>query len=401
MPAVKRCLSLGLDDDQFTCMTYANDFHYCYHLAKPRPIQQVHQSDYCLSENYLRCPIFLSGKRMFPQDQKRIISETMVTPTTIRLGRKPSLFQSITIFIVLVVLMFTTWMVFARTGPFAPIPPPAQPSASVALGMIATTPIPEILYTPNPTLINELTLQAIKTALVSSNRTITITPPTDQIPSPTPGTTRQPTAFVCVKPDGWIVYQVKFWDTFTWLSLWVRTPVEELMQANCMTTRALEVGQEIYLPYYPRIATHTPSPSSTNGSEAPRRTLTFTRIFTSTLTRTITPSRTATRNPLFQDTRTPSKTFTRSLTPSVTNTPLPTSTHTPQPTSTHTPQPTSTDIPQPTSTHTPLPTATDPPTNTPTTPPTSTPVIPPTPSKTFVLPPTIEPTRIPTGIARN
>ncbi len=401
MPAVKRCPSLGLGDDQFTCMTYANDFHYCYHLAKPKAITQAHQFEYCLNENHIRCPIFLSGKRMFPHQINQQATETLLTPTPARMGRRLSLLQILAIITALLVLGFTTWMVFARTGPFAPIPPQSPPSANLSMGNIATPTATEILFTPNPTLINELTLQAIKTSLASGTRTITITPLTNQPPTRTLKATRQTTVIACVKPDGWIVYQVKFWDTFTWLSLWVRTPVEEIMRANCMTTRALEVGQEIYLPYYPRIATHTPSPSSTNGSEAPRRTLTFTRIFTSTLTRTITPSRTATRNPLFQDTRTPSKTFTRSLTPSVTNNPLPTSTHTPQPTSTHTPQPTSTDIPQPTSTHTTLPTATDPPTNTPTTPPTSTPVIPPTPSKTFVLPPTIEPTRIPTGIARN
>ncbi len=390
MPVVKRCPSLGLDNDQYTRMTYASDFHYCYHLTKPKSIKQEYQSEYCLSENYIRCPIFLSGKRMFPQDNKQQPSETLVSQAFTLRGRKISLLQSIIIFTVLVILGFSTWMVFARTGPFASATPQPQPSQGLSMGTTATITTPEILYTPNSTLINELTLQAIETSLISSTRTITPTPLSNESPTHTPPGTQQPTVFVCVKPDGWIVYQVKFWDTYSWLSLWVRTPVEELMAANCMTTRTLEVGQEIFLPYYPRIATHTPSPSPTKNGPAPSSTFTF----TSTLTRTLTPTRTPT----------PTRTFTRTPTPSFTYTPTPIPTFTPTPPNTPTPTPTNTPThtPTPTPTHTPIPPTNTPlPTNTPTNTPTPTTVPTSTPTKILTLPPTIEPTRIPTGISSN
>jgi hypothetical protein len=413
-------------------MTYANEFHYCYHMAKPKPIKQAHQSDYCLSENYIRCPIFLSGKRMYPQEQKRINTEILTNPTSIHRGRKLSLLQYIAIFTILVILMFTTWMVFARSGIFLQADINPQSSLVLAMDNNATITPTEFLFTPNPTLINELTLQAIKTSLSSRTATITTTLLNNQTPTRTPGGTQQPTVLVCVKPDGWIVYKVKFWDTLAWLSLWTRTSVEELMEANCMTSRKLDVGQEIFLPNFPSITNSTPSPSPTRTYAIPGTTLTFTLTSTSTKTSTITPSSTATKNPLFFDTRTPTRTFTitltlpptltlvpsptytktPTLTSTTTKTPTPlvipsrtfTSTPTPTNTPTNTPTPTPTNTPTNTPTHTPVPptnTPTDLPTHTPTNTPTPTMVPTSTPTKTLVLPPTIEPTRLPTGISSN
>ncbi len=383
MSEVKRCPSLGLKDDQTTCRTFANDDHYCYHQAKSWAVPEGHQKEYCLSGNHIRCPIFLTGKRMYPQKSISKPSETLIIQDSTRRSSKLSMSQSISVFTVLAMLVFTTWLVFARTGSFA-LPEPTPQSSQDLSNEITATITPTVnLFTPNPTLINELTLQAIKTSLMSRTPTITNILLNNQTPTRILRVTQKPTVFVCVKPDGWIVYKVKFWDTLDWFSLWVRTPVEELMEANCLTTKKLVVGQELFLPYYPRIATFTPSPSPTKDYVAPGYTRTFTLTFTRTLARTITPSRTPTKNPLFFDTRTPTSTSTITpipsstyiLTPTTTFTNSPTatrtSTRTPTPiivpsntftftpTATNTPEPTPTDTPEPTPTDTPEPTPTD------------------------------------------
>ncbi|MDO9085191.1 MAG: hypothetical protein Q7U53_03185 [Anaerolineaceae bacterium] len=376
MPAVKRCPSLGLNYDQYTFMTVANNYHYCYHLAKPKTIALGHQNEYCLSENHVCCPIFLSGERIFPLVIKPKPTENLTVQSSTRFVFLHSMTQLITFLAVLTILAFTTWYVFAKTNLFTSTDPSDQTSENLPHDRTPSMTQTVNLFTPNPTLINELTVQAIKISWLSQTPPITTTGQIQQTPSRTKSTTRTPTVVVCSKPDGWIVYKVKVWDTLVWLSRWVRTPVGNLMEANCLTTQNLSLGQEIYLPYYPRIATNTPTYTAT--SDGPDNTHTPAPTNTRTRTSTLTSIPTATRNPIFSNTRTPTKTLIHTLTRTFTNTIPPTATFatkTPTATITNTPplspttppppapsdspEPTPSDTPEPTVTNTPEPTPTE------------------------------------------
>lgn len=74
---------------------------------------------------------------------------------------------------------------------------------------------------------------------------------------PTEMGTPVPEVVECMLPAGWVVYTVRFGDTFYDLARQGQTNLQALLQGNClMGVRALEVGEEIYLP---AIAQATPT----------------------------------------------------------------------------------------------------------------------------------------------
>ncbi len=358
MPAVRRCPSLGLDDDQYTCMTFATESHHCYRLAKHKAVPLDHQYQFCLNENHIRCPIFLSGDRLFPKAVKsQGITRQAPRVTPAKTATIPkSAIKWMIIFAAFLILALTSWWVFAKTDIFTRPDPPVQAFDDLPPGV--TPGITHTLqeFAPNQTLIYALTATASETNTLQSSQAIPVTgqvSPT-QTATPTPTPTPSPTAIACSLPDGWITYNVKLWDNLYWLSLSVRTSVDYLMEVNCLTSQMLLVGQEIFLPYYPPKASFTPtkSPTPTRTNPLPTRTYTPTptRTFTLTNTRTSTPTNTRTFTP------TPTSTLTHTSTPvAPTETPTETPTSTPIP-----PTNTPTEIPTPTPTETPTeePTAT-------------------------------------------
>lgn len=75
------------------------------------------------------------------------------------------------------------------------------------------------------------------------------------LPPPTPNPTP------CGPPADWVPYTVQAGDTLYRLSVRFRVPLSVLMQANCLTTPALTVGQRLYVP--PPEATPTAAPTET------------------------------------------------------------------------------------------------------------------------------------------
>lgn len=91
------------------------------------------------------------------------------------------------------------------------------------------------------------------TAVVTPEETSTMTAVLDKEPTatamPTLGPTQPPSPFpVCGRPLGWFVYTVKRGDTLGGLAAQAGVAVQDLMQANCLTTSALTAGDHIYLP---------------------------------------------------------------------------------------------------------------------------------------------------------
>jgi LysM repeat protein len=176
---------------------------------------------------------------------------------------------------------------------------------------------------------------------------------------PPPTATSQPVATQpqapCYPPRGWVYYRVQPGDTLYKLSLAYGLTLYDLMQANCLDSAVITVGQWLYVPF---VATSTSRPTF---APPPTRTPTPTRIFLPTDTNTPPPV-------FFTPTPTPTGTLAPTPTPTPTATeqpPTPTQTPTglyPTFTSTTRPTATSTATTPPTSTlpptHTPLPTAT-------------------------------------------
>jgi LysM repeat protein len=347
---------LGLDDDQETCMTFATESHHCYRLAKNKAVPVDHQLHYCLNENHIRCPIFLRGDRLFPKVARTpaiATPATRVTRAPTRLSIPKSTIKWALALAAIFILAFASWWVFAKTDIFTRPDPPVQAFGDLPPGVTPTITRTVMEFSPNLTMVYELTAVATVTQLsqaipVTGEVTPSLTPSSTMTATPT--STPTPTAIACSLPDGWVVYTVKFWDSLYWLSLSVRTSIDYLMEVNCLTSQTLFVGQELFLPYYPAKATSTPTKSPTPTKTDPPPTPTYTRTPTSTSTRTPTPTVTYTRTP--------------TVTPTNTPTPLPTNTPTPTPTNTPTDEPTPT--PTPTDEPTATPTPTDEPTATPT-----------------------------------
>ncbi len=364
MPTVRRCPSLGLEDDQFTCMTFPTKSHHCYRLAKHKAVPLDHQVQYCLTENHIRCPIFLSGDRLFPKaatSQGVAVQASNVMPAK-RLAIPKSAIKFMIALAAILLLGFSSWWVFAKTDIFTRPDPPVQAFGGLPPGVTPTIANTLQEFVPNQTLINGLTATAF---LMKSSQTLEAIPVTGDVTATRTATrtkTLAPTVVACSLPEGWIVYKVRLWDNLYWLSSAVNVPVDKLMEVNCLKTRLLLVGQEIYLPFYPAKANITLTATAQPGDPNFPPTFTFTSTFTRTYTRTIT--NTATIVPTRRPTRTSTKTFTNTPSNTSTNTPVtPTNTPsntpvTPTKTPTNTPV-TPTDTPIPTFTFTPIPQPTD------------------------------------------
>ena len=148
-----------------------------------------------------------------------------------------------------------------------------------------------------------------------------------------------PTPFPCLgPPPSWQVYMVQQGDTLYSLARRFGTTITAIIQANCLRSYTIYVGQQLYLPPLP--PTFTPTATGT-----PTDTPTPTPSLTITATETLTPT------PI--ETETPTPTATETATPGTVVPP----TDTPTPTATETATPPATAIP-PTDTPTATPTAT-------------------------------------------
>ncbi|MBE0684607.1 MAG: LysM peptidoglycan-binding domain-containing protein [Anaerolineaceae bacterium] len=331
MANAKYCPSLGLKNDDYNHMTYATIYHYCYHQAKPRAINLSHQNELCLSENHKSCPIFLSNNRMILGKNLLQIPKFLGTPTLSRYGPNASRRPWITIITLMAMVVFTILLVLFIKNQITLNNPISQSNNNLPLESYATSTTTDFILTPNSTFNNsysflELTLQALENSLLKGTPTLSPLVGTSMIPSSTLSGDQKPTEIVCVKPNGWIVYSVEPLVTLEKLSNWTNMPVEDLMEANCLNTTELVVGQSIFLPKFPifPVATQTPNPTSIYNP--PQITPTATVI--STRTSTIIPIATNTKNPLFKDT--PASTMIPpTATPVATDTPIPTEEGTP------------------------------------------------------------------------
>lgn len=61
-----RCPHLGLENDPVTWFAFPTGENYCHQRRSPRAIETSYQRDFCLSENYIECPLLASQKQAEP-----------------------------------------------------------------------------------------------------------------------------------------------------------------------------------------------------------------------------------------------------------------------------------------------------------------------------------------------
>lgn len=176
MPVVRRCPSLGLDDDQDTCMTFATGSHHCYRLAKHKAVPLNHQNQYCLNENHIRCPVFLRGDRLFPMEARTQATATPASRKPSRLSIPKSAIKWAIALAAIFVLAFVSWWVFAKTDIFTRPDPPVQASGDLPPGVTPTITRTVEVFFPNLTMIYELTVVATDTPTAEPESTETPEP---------------------------------------------------------------------------------------------------------------------------------------------------------------------------------------------------------------------------------
>ena len=85
----KICPYLGLKDDPNTNKDSPCEVNHCYRAKKPVPVALSHQRGYCLSDEHIACPGYISGwtngfpdsLRAYPQAYKRVLQNKWVWTT--------------------------------------------------------------------------------------------------------------------------------------------------------------------------------------------------------------------------------------------------------------------------------------------------------------------------------
>ncbi|MGQ9667898.1 MAG: LysM peptidoglycan-binding domain-containing protein, partial [Anaerolineae bacterium] len=127
--------------------------------------------------------------------------------------------------------------------------PVAQATPSTPTGTWTPTTLPT---TPAPVQVASLTPAP---AIPSPTSTLSPTPaPTDTATPAVPilaETAPVPTMPPCQPPANWMRYRVRAGDTLSTLAFRCGLSLEALMQANCLSSEIIYVGQVLYLPFIP------------------------------------------------------------------------------------------------------------------------------------------------------
>ena len=245
----------------------------------------------------------------------------------------------------------------ATQPPFTPLPPTATSTEtpSPVVEVTATPLPPTATLPPTPTLTpaclppaswrvyvvqhgdtlvalawrTGTTVSAIMQANCLSSQTIyagqrLYLPPVTILPTPTP--------FPCLgPPPSWQIYVVQRGDTLYSLARRFGTTITAIIQANCLRSYTIYVGQQLYLPPLPPTFTPTATGTPTD-TPTPTPSLTITPTATETETPTPAITETATPGTVVPPTDTPTPTATETATPGTvvppTDTPTPTATET-------------------------------------------------------------------------
>ena len=177
VPIYRTCPYLGLWDDADTSLAFPSVWNNCFRSHPPAIPKLKHQAEFCLSDNYRACPLFLSQQSMPLPKHLRALSDPLKK-------KRISFGRNLVILLVLAVIMLVLAWGYLSGGSFAPLTIGTKtPTASITAAPTSTN-------TPSLTATASLTSTTTQTATmrVIASGSVTITSP----PTRTAATTRTP-----------------------------------------------------------------------------------------------------------------------------------------------------------------------------------------------------------------
>lgn len=286
------CPYLGRADDRDTAFAFPSPGHRCFRLKEPSNITISHQSSYCLTDEFSRCPVFTFASMLEPEDNQPEQKSDEVRSNADAIGQDDQAISSSVIgnnkkglanFLsslqpvigrvfktspdrnpVVVAILFTTVAILVIALLFFGVvmvsyftAPPIEETPNLMLTAMAEEKQPDIfLITVTPTMRSAF-IKKMGTAgsdlgyrkgsddfpLPEQSPVTIIVTPTFQ-PSETASVT-----YACGAPSDWIPYTVQQGDSLSEMSVTYNVPLLELSSYNCLNAdSSLFIGQQLYVP---------------------------------------------------------------------------------------------------------------------------------------------------------
>ena len=234
------CPYLGLKDDPYTNLAFANTANHCQAVSPPEAVVLDHQDRACLTYNYRACVVY-RGKTGTRPGLEHL-------PAGIRSGSarrsRPKInipLQALLLILGVLLIPLVIWL----TSKWEPM---------TSFGAILPEDTPTLtIVVPSPTLKSEKSqtpfspdtamadgVAEVPTEVAISSATVTFT---DPLPPPP----EEPEA--CTPRKDWPSYTVRSGDTLYEIALLAKISLKDLLAANCLKASAIiRPGQVIYVP---------------------------------------------------------------------------------------------------------------------------------------------------------
>lgn len=305
------CPHLGSSHDPETALAFPTSHNYCHSVRPPLPVKTSYQQSHCLTTEHFTCPVYRGQMPAKGRGRRRTLPSFGPVSDA---DRKAIYLILISLFLLLALASLSFWgwrnqetvASWLQYLPLPATPIPAEvvsltpegdnfvvPGPTIIVNTATSTPSPTPTETsvPSPTAVRcsypddwiAITVTANDTLaslarmydlsvkeLVQANclrREELVTGSTLYVPeiepSPTATTaTATPSATaedeVCQPPSDWVVYIVQPGDNLFRIGLPYGLDVNEIMEANCLQSRRIRVGQRLYVP---DLRTSTPTPT--------------------------------------------------------------------------------------------------------------------------------------------
>lgn len=267
-----RCPLLGLVDDPDTAFAFSTDANHCHNTVPPASVRLNHQQKYCLSADYVSCPLFRQRDKVSLPARRRPLKKRLSVSSSLT-GLKALLLESLAAgrlgryrahflfgwaaLLVGALILLLGWLNAGAIANTNGRPIAERPLAAVH------TPTPEPSPLPATSSRDEAVAQADArmASTVAPSATATPSPPPTETALPTatptlpPTATAVPSGSLCGPPAGWVLYTVQAGENLYRISLRYDVSLAQMRQANCLASNDIYAGQRIYVPYL------TPSPT--------------------------------------------------------------------------------------------------------------------------------------------
>lgn len=256
------CPWVGTQRDPVPYYAFPARNNYCYRVKPAASIKLEHQETFCLSSNYVRCPIYRQKGTVALPDRwakwKRVrLGRPFASIAQWRPSRQAvARFVLFLLFVAAAMLLAAGW--YYQGGIAAWLPAELVAATATAGSAVGVT---EVTITPSPTFTDTPTVTPSATATTTPAATMTKRPSATATATPSPTVTEpaaQETAAAteastpvsgCVPPAGWVEYVVRPGDSLFRLGQRYGATIGALQQGNCMgNVRVIYVGQRLFVP---------------------------------------------------------------------------------------------------------------------------------------------------------